>query len=113
MIWHIAAVGCGGFLGAILRFEVSNRLNGSVLPFGTLLVNSIGSFFIGWIVGMELPLQWTLFWATGVAGALTTYSTLMKEIWTYWIEGRRERSVAYTLLTFGLGVGLAYIGYSL
>ncbi len=112
-MWHMVAVGCGGFLGTMLRFELSRRLNRSILPFGTLLVNSVGSFFIGWIVGMELAIPWTLFWATGVAGALTTYSTLMKEIWTYWIEGHKGRAAVYTMLTFGLGIGLAYFGYSL
>ncbi|GKV66906.1 MULTISPECIES: CrcB family protein [unclassified Sporosarcina] len=113
MIWQILAVSCGGFLGVLLRFEVSRLLNKKVLPFGTLLVNSVGSFFIGWIVGMELSLPWTLFWATGVAGALTTYSTLMKEIWTYWTEEQKGRAVGYTLLTFGLGLSLAFIGWSL
>ncbi|ARK23947.1 hypothetical protein SporoP37_04020 [Sporosarcina sp. P37] len=113
MIWHILAVGCGGFIGALLRFEVSARLNRSCLPYGTLLVNSIGSFFIGWIIGMELSVQWTLFWATGTAGALTTYSTLMKEIWTYWTEGSKGRAAGYALLTFAAGTGLAYFGYSM
>ena len=113
MIWYIVAVGCGGFLGAIARFEFSSRLNRSNLPFGTLFVNSIGSLLIGWIIGSDLTLDWTAFWALGVAGALTTYSTLMKEIWTYWIEGRKIRAVVYTLLTFGLGIGLAFLGYSL
>lgn len=113
MIWYIVAVGCGGFLGAIVRFESSSRLNRSSLPFGTLLVNSIGSFFIGWIIGSDLSLEWTIFWATGVAGSVTTYSTLMKEVWTYWIEGRKIRALGYTLLTFGLGISLAFLGYNL
>ena len=113
MIWQIIAVSCGGLIGAMMRIEISRLLNRSILPFGTLLVNSAGSFFIGWITGMELSLPWTLFWATGVAGALTTYSTLMKEIWMYWTEGQKGRAVGYTLLTFGLGLSLLYIGYSL
>ena len=113
MIWHVIAVGCGGFIGAVLRFELSTRLNQNRLPYGTLLVNFIGSFFIGWIIGSNLSLGWTLFWATGVAGALTTYSTLMKEIWTYWSEGQKTRAVSYTLLTFVVGIGLAFLGLSL
>ncbi|MDV6378056.1 CrcB family protein [Sporosarcina sp. GW1-11] len=113
MMLYFLAVGCGGILGALLRYECSTWLNQRSLPYGTLLVNSVGCFFIGWIIGMELPTEWTLFWATGVAGALTTYSTLMKEIWTYWIEGRKGRAVLYTILTFGLGIGLVYSGYSL
>ena len=113
MIWYIVAVGCGGFLGAILRFESSSRFNRNNLPYGTLLVNSIGSFLIGWIIGSDLTLEWTAFWSIGVAGALTTYSTLMKEIWTYFTEGQTRRAVVYTLLTFGLGIGLAFLGYNL
>ncbi|WP_313235452.1 fluoride efflux transporter FluC [Sporosarcina ureae] len=113
MIWHFIAVGCGGFIGALLRFEVSAKLNRKRLPYGTLLVNSIGSFFIGWIIGSNLSLGWTLFLATGVAGALTTYSTLMKEIWMYWTEGRKFQAIGYTLFTFTVGIGLAYLGFSL
>lgn len=112
MIWYIVAVGCGGFIGAIVRFEISKHLNKSGLPAGTLLVNSIGSFFIGRVMSADLSLEWTAFWAVGLAGALTTYSTLMKEIWTYWTEGRKVRAVIYTILTFGIGIGLAFIGYS-
>ncbi|AXH99636.1 CrcB family protein [Sporosarcina sp. PTS2304] len=113
MIWHYVAVGCGGILGALLRYECAARLNKSSMPYGTLLVNSIGCFFIGWIIGLGLPTAWLIFWATGVAGALTTYSTLMKEIWTYWIEDQKTRAILYTVLTFGLGLVLAYTGYSL
>ena len=113
MIWHFIAVGCGGFIGALLRFEISARLNKDHLPYGTLLVNSIGSFLIGWIISLDLSLGWTLFWATGVAGALTTYSTIMKEIWTYWTEGQKFRAIGYTLVTFVVGIGLAFLGFSL
>lgn len=113
MIWHFIAVGCGGFIGALLRFEVSAKLNRKRLPYGTLLVNSVGSFFIGWIIGSNLSLSWTLFFATGVAGALTTYSTLMKEIWTFWTEGQKFHAMSYALVTFIVGIGLAFLGFSL
>ncbi|PID00977.1 MULTISPECIES: CrcB family protein [unclassified Sporosarcina] len=113
MIWHLIAVGCGGFIGALLRFEVSAKLNRDRFPYGTLVVNSIGSFFIGWIIGSNLSIGWTLFLATGVAGALTTYSTLMKEIWTYWTKGQKLQAVGYTLVTFIVGIGLAFLGLSL
>lgn len=113
MIWHLLAVGGGGFIGTVLRFELSARLNRRSLPYGTLLVNSAGSFFIGWIVGLDLSIGWTLFLATGVAGALTTYSTFMKEIWMYWKEGRKPRAAGYALCTFGIGIGLAFLGFNL
>lgn len=113
MVYEFLAVGLGGFLGAIIRFVVSARLNKEILPFGTLLVNSAGSFLIGYVFGLEMSPTWTLFWTAGLAGALTTYSTLMKEIWTCWMEDRKGRAVIYTAVTFGLGIGLTFIGYSL
>lgn len=113
MGFEFLAVGLGGFLGAIIRFVISARLNHGTLPFGTLLVNSTGSFLIGFVLGSGTSPAWTLFWTAGLAGALTTYSTLMKEIWTYWIEDKKGRAVIYTAVTFGLGIGLAFIGYSL
>lgn len=113
MMYDFLAVGLGGFLGAIIRFVISDRLNDDILPFGTLLVNSAGSFLIGFVWGLDLGQAWTLFWTAGVAGALTTYSTLMKEIWMFWMEDRKGRAAVYAILTFGFGIGLTYIGYSL
>ena len=43
-------VGAGGFFGAISRFLIATyvqKLSGSFFPYGTLTVNVLGSFIIG------------------------------------------------------------------
>ena len=55
-VFHLIAVGAGGFLGAISRYYITRKLNKTVednhLPVGTLLVNLIGSFLLGFIVSV-------------------------------------------------------------
>ncbi len=81
----ILAVGIGGFIGAILRFSGSyyiNKLIGASFPFGTLGVNVIGSFLIGFLA---LYFEQTIapnikaLLITGMLGALTTFSTFSLE----------------------------------
>lgn len=78
---EILVVGAGSFFGAIIRFILSKKLNEKArFPLGTLIVNLVGSFLIGVIFGLSLPKLWTFFLVSGFLGALTTFSTLQKEI---------------------------------
>ena len=77
------SVAAGGSVGAVLRYAVSlasNRFFGHGFPWGTLIVNVTGSFCMGlliaWLVAREPSSQGIrLFWAVGVLGAFTTFST--------------------------------------
>ncbi|MFA9397194.1 MAG: fluoride efflux transporter CrcB [Clostridiaceae bacterium] len=82
----ILFVGLGGFIGASLRYIISNIINkGSfTLPLGTLLVNILGGFFIGAIITLSLnstiiSTNLKLFLTTGLLGGLTTFSTFSLE----------------------------------
>lgn len=106
-ITDIILVSAGGFIGAIIRFFLSKKFNvQNGFPLGTFIVNLVGSFFIGVIFGLTLPKVWTLFLVSGLLGALTTFSTLQKEI----IE-RKEGAIVYAMLTYGGGIILAVVGY--
>ncbi len=81
----LLAVGTGGFLGAISRFLLSTgvqKLTGSAFPCGTLTVNVLGSFIIGFLFfyfeQTIAPNQKALL-MTGFLGALTTFSTFSLE----------------------------------
>ena len=81
----LLAVGTGGFLGAISRFVLSasvQKLTGSAFPYGTLTVNVVGSFIIGFLFfyfeHTIAPNQKALL-MTGFLGALTTFSTFSLE----------------------------------
>ena len=86
MNWQILlAVGTGGFLGAVSRFALSGwvqRITGSSFPYGTLTVNVLGSFLIGFLLlyfeQSVAPQQKALI-MTGFLGALTTFSTFSLE----------------------------------
>jgi len=86
MGWQILfAVGIGGFIGAVSRFLLSSwvqRFTGAAFPFGTLFVNILGSFLIGFLVlyfEHSLAPQQKAFAITGLLGALTTFSTFSLE----------------------------------
>jgi len=84
--WQILfAVGVGGFFGALGRFVLSGwvqRVTGSTFPYGTLTVNVLGSFLIGFLLlyfeQSVAPQQKALI-MTGFLGALTTFSTFSLE----------------------------------
>ena len=72
----------GAGIGGALRHGVnlaSARLFGLGFPFGTLIVNVVGSLAIGLLAGYfayrtGLPQHWRLFLTTGVLGGFTTFS---------------------------------------
>ena len=88
MSWQtILAIGSGGFIGAILRAYLNGLISHKVpheLPYGTLGVNLIGSFFMGVLIAYFMytnifSLHTKSFLSTGILGALTTYSTFAVE----------------------------------
>ena len=83
---HFIYIGCGGFLGAISRYIVSRYLNNlfSTFPVGTLTVNLIGSFILGFImysisIGRNIDPNIRDFITIGFIGAFTTMSTFSYE----------------------------------
>jgi len=78
----LLSIGLGGFLGAILRFSIVGwvgRATTTAFPWGTLSVNILGSFLIGFLFlyfqqSNLSPTQKALL-ITGLLGALTTFST--------------------------------------
>ena len=81
----IIFIGIGGFLGAISRFLISAevvRVFGESLPYGTLAVNIIGSFIIGFLAiyfEQHLNPEYRALFITGFLGALTTFSSFSLE----------------------------------
>ena len=110
----LVVVGVGGFIGAIIRYFTSVYMNhASHIPLGTLLVNLVGAFLIGCVFGLELSRVWTFFLASGFAGALTTFSTLHKEMIELWRNHQKKKALLYIGTTFSGGILLALLGYML
>ncbi|CAH0156152.1 CrcB family protein [Peribacillus simplex] len=79
----IFAVGFGGAAGAILRYCVILTAGHTFFPFGTLLINIVGSFLLGMINGyFALKKKSLVFLAlgSGFCGGFTTMSTFSQEV---------------------------------
>ncbi len=108
----------GAGVGAPARYLADRFVQShhdSVLPWGTLTVNVVGSWVLGLLVGLSLhrtvPDPVTLSVGTGLCGALTTYSTFSYETLRLYEDGARLLSVINTALSLVAGLGAAALGY--
>ncbi len=114
------AVGAGGFLGAIFRFTISSqiqKMSGSLFPFGTLGVNLLGSFIIGFLFlyfqYINLSMHQKAIFVTGLLGALTTFSTFSWETLFMMQEGLWSKALINIGLNIVLCLGATFIGMML
>jgi len=109
----------GGGLGAISRWIISGYVQGRMgsfqFPWGTLAVNIIGSFVLGFVMGAYIvhgvfSYSQRLFLATGFAGALTTFSTFMYESMRLMARSPVD-AFGNVLISIILGLVVVYAGY--
>jgi len=112
----ILAVGTGGFIGAVLRYLISTgvqKLSPVLFPVGTLSVNVVGSFAIGFLAlyfeSVVAPHQKALL-ITGMLGALTTFSTFSLETVTMIQQGLWGRALANVGLNAALCLAATIAG---
>ena len=108
-------VALGAAVGAPLRYAVTQLLRdrGATTHLGTLAVNVTGSFVLGLLVGSGVEGNALALVGTGFCGALTTMSTLALEVWDGFFEKRTRHAVAQVALHLVLGLGAAWLGWSL
>ena len=112
----VFAVGIGGFLGAISRFTIASfvqKLSGATFPYGTLVVNILGSLIIGYLFlffeQTVSPTQKAMF-VTGFLGALTTFSTFSLETVLMLQNGLFLKAIANVTLNALLCIGATILG---
>ncbi|MBM7651036.1 fluoride efflux transporter CrcB [Neobacillus cucumis] len=113
MIFNIAWVAIGGFFGAISRFGLSTLIKGkypTTFPFATLLINLLGSFLLGIIVGGNLGNSLRLLLGTGFMGAFTTFSTFKLETIQLHIQRKWNVMILYIASSYLFGILLAFLG---
>lgn len=117
----VIAVAVGAGLGAPLRFLVERgaaRVLGPAVPWGTLVVNVVGSLILGAVLGLAvaggISTWWVALVGTGFCGALTTFSGFSAQVLDLGRQGGGGvRGVAYATGSLVLGVAAATAGYAL
>ncbi|PID91992.1 MAG: fluoride efflux transporter CrcB [Bacteroidetes bacterium] len=117
---HLLLTGAGGFLGSIARYLVTrlgSRIDYLSLPFGTLVVNLLGSFVIGILIGISeksdlIPIEWRLFLMVGLCGGFTTFSSFAGENLMLLRSAQIGSMLLYTGLSLILGLAAVWLGYA-
>ncbi|WP_422879880.1 fluoride efflux transporter CrcB [Moorella stamsii] len=100
-------IGIFGFLGAIARFELGRFIAilwPSTFPLGTLIINILGCFAMGFILTyslerLTLSPELRLGITTGFVGAFTTFSTFSVETITLLTSGHIAYAAIYVLVS--------------
>jgi len=101
-------VGVGGFFGAISRFLIAGFVQksfGVLFPIGTLSVNVLGSFIIGFMAmyfSEVVQPEAKALVITGFLGALTTFSTFSLENVNMLQNGEMNKMVLNVFLNITL-----------
>ncbi|MCM2980239.1 hypothetical protein CHH55_03830 [Niallia circulans] len=114
MVSNLLLIGVGGFIGAISRYFFINELKkimASSIPIPTMIVNIIGSFLLGLIVGMGVNVNAYFILAIGFLGAFTTFSTFAVEAVTLCREKKKGGFFFYILGTFLGGILFCFAGW--
>jgi CrcB protein len=112
----IVLAALAGGVGASLRLVtdgVVRSVAGTRLPWGTLLINIVGSAALGALVGAGPTKAVGLIVGTGLLGGFTTFSTASFESAALVLDKRWTSAILYALGTLVLSVAAAALGYFL
>jgi len=112
------AISLAAMVGANLRFLLSRfaaRELGPVFPYGTLAINVVGSFIVGffiiWTTGRALvDPRWRLLVVVGFCGSFTTFSSYAFETMAYFEQGQWALMLANIFSNNLLCLGAALAG---
>jgi len=117
------AVAVGGAIGSLARFWLTGlmtMLTGPQFPWGTLLINVLGSFVIGLVAGLTLtPARvmmhpdLRIFLMTGICGGFTTFSSFSLQTLELLQAGEVAPALGYILGSLVLCVLGTFGGWTL
>ncbi len=118
---QLLAIAGGGALGAIFRFGLSNsvhRLLGRDFPYGTLVVNTVGSLLMGLcfvllVERMAVSAEWRSAILVGLLGAFTTFSTFSFETLALFNAGAPIKALVNTMMSVMLCLLATWLGMTL
>ncbi len=118
-----ALIGLGGAIGSIARAWLGTAviaLTGAAFPWGTILINIIGSFVIGFFGTLTategrfaVPFDVRAFVMVGICGGFTTFSSFSLQTLDLLRDGRAGQAFGNVVLSVILCIGSVATGYFL
>jgi fluoride exporter len=118
---RLLLVGLGGFVGTLGRYWLSGliaRRYGETFPYGTLVVNALGCFVIGFLFyffyerSLMAPTSRTVIFI-GLLGGFTTFSSYGLQTFTLLRDGEVLLALANIAASNVLCLVLVWLGYTL
>lgn len=118
---HMSLVALGGAAGSVCRYLVglwSIRHFGPTFPWGTLIVNILGSFAIGLLIEMvarrfNASGEMRVLLVTGFLGGFTTFSTFSLDVVALFEKGATMTAAGYLLASVVLPLAAVFAGLAL
>lgn len=118
MLKTLLFIAVGGAFGAAMRFlaqAIVYEIAGRGFPYGTLFVNTVGSFLMGLlsiflVEKFNLSAEWHMAILVGVLGSFTTFSTFSMETLVLFEQGDLFKAMANILLSVVLCVLAVWAG---
>jgi CrcB protein len=121
-VGKLILAGLGGFIGSSLRYVLTGYVQQTSrsisFPFGTLAVNLIGCFIIGFLSQLAesrgvFTAESRTFVFVGLLGGFTTFSAFGNETMNLWRDSQNGLAFANIAAHLVLGLGAVWISRSL
>ena len=116
MLRNILLVALGGAVGSVCRYLLSG-MNVASWPWGTFVVNILGSLIIGLLVGLVskgfVSPEMKLLLVTGFCGGFTTFSTFANESFSMMKAGDVLQMALYVGASVVVGILAVWVGINL
>jgi fluoride exporter len=116
----LLAISAGAALGAPARYGLTQLIGSTAsgFPLATVVINVSGSLLLGMFLILTIerfpPTRYVRpFFATGLLGSYTTFSTFAVETDLLLRDGHVATAVAYTAASLLLGLGAAWAGMAI
>ncbi len=110
----------GAGLGGVARYALSvwvQTAAGTAFPWGTLLINTTGSFVLAVLYaaldGTAAAPEWRAFLGIGLCGGYTTFSTFSYETVRLVQDGEWTRATLYVVASVFLSLAAVVLGFRL
>ncbi len=118
---EILVISLGAIFGANARYFLSRyaaKVLGPVFPYGTLIINILGSLIVGFFViwtteRVLINPRWRLLVVVGFCGAFTTFSSYAFETMAYFEQGQWLMMLTNVITNNVLCLGAAVAGMAL